>query len=95
MKQFTQQIDNANVWVEEFDSLADNLMYAKDNKKRKESDTKSPEKFKWTGSADLDSAVDMGLAGWHEIRLDFMASRLPVYDPKRFGRGSSEGAVYR
>ena len=68
MKQFTQQIDNANVWVEEFDSLADNLMYAKDNKKRKESDTKSPEKFKWTGSADLDSAVDMGLTGWHEIR---------------------------
>lgn len=64
MKQFI----NDNVWVEQFSCLADNLAYAKANTDRKESDTNTPEKLKFTGTSNLDEAIDIGLSGWHEIR---------------------------
>lgn len=54
------------VWVEEYDTLADLLVDAKSNKKRKSSDNR--DKPDWRGSASLDEACELGIRGWHEIR---------------------------
>ena len=64
------------VWVDEFESLGEALRYAQDNKDRRASDTKSERD--WYGSPDLDTAVQMGLDGWHDIRpeVDALFSRM-------------------
>jgi hypothetical protein len=64
------------VWVDEFESLGEALRYAQDNKNRRSSDTKSERD--WYGSPDLDTAVQMGLDGWHDIRpeVDALFSRM-------------------
>lgn len=54
------------VWVEEYDSLADLLVDAKSNTKRRSSDKR--ESNDWSGSASLDEACELGTTGWHEIR---------------------------
>ena len=64
------------VWIDEFASLGEALTYAKDNNKRQACDTKSDKD--WYGSPDLDTAVQMGFDGWHEIRpkVEAMFSRM-------------------
>lgn len=54
------------VWVEEYDTLADLLVDAKSNTKRKSSDKR--DNNSWSGSASLDEACELGTRGWHEIR---------------------------
>jgi len=54
------------VWIDEFDSLGEALRYAKANTNRRSSDARRDES--WYGSPDLDTAVQMGFDGWHDIR---------------------------
>jgi len=56
----------ASVWVEEYDTLADLLVDARSNTKRKSSDKR--DNNSWAGSDSLDEACDLGTRGWHEIR---------------------------
>jgi hypothetical protein len=55
-----------DIWVEEYDTLADLLVDAKSNKKRKSSDKR--DNNNWSGSASLDEACELGTRGWHEVR---------------------------
>lgn len=55
-----------DVWVEEYDTLADLLAYARSNTKRLSSDKRG--NGDWAGSDSLDDACDLGTRGWHEIR---------------------------
>jgi len=65
------------VWCDEFESLSEVLLYAKANTKRRSSDKKETGEH-WYGSSSLDEAVEMGLAGWHDIRpeVDEMFSKM-------------------
>ena len=64
-------------WVDQFDSLPEALQYAKENTNRKSSDKRETGE-KWYGSKDLDTAVEMGMSGWHDIRpeVDEMFSKM-------------------
>jgi hypothetical protein len=70
MRQFMHLYNTPNittdVWVEEYDTLADLLAYARSNKKRLSSDKRG--NGDWAGSDSLDDACDLGTRGWHEIR---------------------------
>lgn len=56
----------SKIWVEEFGSLLEALVYAKENQNRLSSDKRTDNK--WSGSESLDEAVELGTVGWHEIR---------------------------
>lgn len=71
MRQFMHRYTNrsevpSDIWVEEYDTLADLLADAKSNTKRKSSDKR--DNNAWAGSDSLDEACDLGVRGWHEIR---------------------------
>ena len=70
----TQVIDS--VHIDEFESLGEALYYARDNKDRRSSDRERD--GEWAGSKNLDTAVQLGLDGWHDIRpdVDAMFSRM-------------------
>lgn len=70
----TEIIDK--VHIDEFESLGEALYYAKDNTDRRSSDRERDSD--WAGSKNLDTAVQMGLDGWHDIRpdVDAMFSRM-------------------
>lgn len=70
----TEVIDK--VHVDEFESLGEALYYAKANTDRRSSDAQRDSD--WAGSRDLNSAVQLGLDGWHDIRpdVDAMFSRM-------------------
>ena len=70
----TQVIDK--VHIDEFESLGEALHYARDNKDRRSSDRERD--GEWAGSKNLDTAVQLGLDGWHDIRpdVDAMFSRM-------------------
>lgn len=61
-----KQYNAGKVWVEEFDSLGNCLVYAKENTKRLSSDKRDDNK--WSGSESLDDAIGLGVAGWHDVR---------------------------
>jgi hypothetical protein len=70
----TEVIDK--VHVDEFESLGEALHYAKANDNRRSSDAQRD--TDWAGSQDLNTAVQLGLDGWHDIRpdVDAMFSRM-------------------
>lgn len=70
----TEVIDK--VHVDEFESLGEALHYAKANDNRRSSDAQRD--TDWAGSRDLNTAVQLGLDGWHDIRpdVDAMFSRM-------------------
>jgi hypothetical protein len=61
-------ITERNIWLDQFDSLNEALVYAQKNTDRRSSDQERDSK--WAGTADLDSAVKLGVDGWHDIRPD-------------------------
>ena len=73
MRQFTTQYNKNNggiynVWVEEYDTLADLLVHAGSNAHPKSSDKR--ENNEWSGSDSLKQACELGTHGWHDIRPD-------------------------
>jgi hypothetical protein len=61
-------ITERNIWLDQFDSLNEALVYAQQNTDRRSSDQERDSK--WAGTTDLDSAVKLGVDGWHDIRPD-------------------------
>ena len=61
-------ITERNIWLDQFDSLNEALVYAQKNTDRRSSDQERDSK--WAGTPDLDSAVKLGVDGWHDIRPD-------------------------
>ena len=61
-------ITERNIWLDQFDSLNEALVYAQQNTDRRSSDQERDSK--WAGTHNLDSAVKLGVDGWHDIRPD-------------------------